>query len=178
MAKIRKMLGSSTDPEILALMHQIESQSRTTLTFWAQDQVYKGCLPILQKRADHWEVYAELIQSIRALLQGQEDRKKRKDLLKQAREQAKSILDPSAQAAARSIATACSVWDTPTGALGFVFYYAAAVVYHEHGTALSASCQDQLAAKEFHHLLKELKQISISEEPHPVSLSWYCKQKP
>lgn len=39
MAKLRKMLGKADDAEIVTLMRQIETQSKTTLARWAAECV-------------------------------------------------------------------------------------------------------------------------------------------
>lgn len=57
----------------------------------------------------------------------------------------------------RAIVTACGVLQTPTNALGFCFYGAAAAAYHELGLERSAADYDSRARVEFERLLQALE---------------------
>ena len=48
--KTRKMLGAAEDPHILALMRQIETQSKETLAKWCLDYAQAVLLPLYEER--------------------------------------------------------------------------------------------------------------------------------
>lgn len=50
MAKLRKMLGSLEDPNIVSLMSLIETQSKTTLANWAITYAEDNFLKIYEKK--------------------------------------------------------------------------------------------------------------------------------
>ena len=79
------------------------------------------------------------------------------------------------QAAARAIATACAAIRTPTSALGFVFYGAAAAAYRQAGMDASKEVYDALADAELEALLFALQETAVADEPCPVPLDWNCK---
>ena len=78
------------------------------------------------------------------------------------------------QAAARAVATACASVQTPTSALGFLFYTAAAAAYNEKGLNADASTYDALAEREFQAALQSLRAAAVPDEPHPARLNWGC----
>ncbi len=77
------------------------------------------------------------------------------------------------QAAARATATACAVIQTPTNALGYLFYGAAAAAYSKAGTE-DASRWDNLARAELEQALEELRAVSVPDEPNPAKINWNC----
>ena len=77
------------------------------------------------------------------------------------------------QAAARATATACAVIQTPTNALGYLFYGAAAAAYSKAGTE-DASRWDDLARAELEQALEELRAVSVPDEPNPAKINWNC----
>ena len=98
-----------------------------------------------------------------------------KPLLKEASQIAKEAEgNPIAQAAARAVAVACATIQTPTNALGFVFYGAAAVVYEEVGLLENSQTYDDLASKEFEKILKSLQEVAIPNEEKPAKINWNC----
>ena len=172
MPKLRKMLGRADDPEIVALMRAIETQSRETLARWALDCAERRYLPLLPDGEPAGKTLRETAAAVRSHLNGTLTKKELKPLLTEARKIALS--DPAEQAAARAAATAFGVSQTPTNALGFTFYGAAAAAYREAGTAESQECYDRLAAAELTALLRELEAVSVPDEPNPVRPNWSC----
>ena len=65
MAKLRKMLGKADDAEIVTLMRQIETQSKTTLARWAADCAKNWYLPIAQA-ADPTDCLSHLLDPAQA----------------------------------------------------------------------------------------------------------------
>lgn len=162
---LRKMLGSVQDAPIQTLMALIETQSRETLTSWAVTYVEAHYLPLTPEPR-----LAAAVSAVKANLPLKETKKYLADARKAAQEQR----DPVVQAAARAVATACGVVTTPTNALGFCFYGAAAYAYHTAGVKESAGVYDALAQEELNRLLKSLLAVAVENEPNPVSIQWGC----
>ena len=175
MAKLRKMLGKLDNPDIFALMRLIETQSQQALTHWAIEYPARHCLRIFAKQLPDDSRPMDAINSCRAYLNGEIKLTQVKPLLKAARQAAQDAdAFPAAQAAARAIATACSVVQNPPGALGFVFYSAAAAAYDQAGTDQSPAVYDQLAEKEIAAVLHSLQQTALPDETNPVNIDWNC----
>ena len=163
---LRKMLGSVDHPQIIRLMRLIGTQRKTTLAAFAVDYAAAHYLPIAQD-----EALASVVQAVSAHLKGELPLKELKPLLKEARTIAQGEKDPARQAAKRAIATAAATIITPTNALGFAFYGAAAFAYHR---TLDASRHDDLATEEFTRIADALAAAAIPDEPNPVQVDWGC----
>lgn len=68
----------------------------------------------------------------------------------------------------------CGTWQTPTNALGFCFYGAAAMAYHQAGTAETKETYDMLATKELEQILASLKQVKAAPDEQAAKLQWNC----
>lgn len=66
MAKLRKMLGRADDPQIVTLMHLIETQSKPTLAAWAAACVQERYLPVYERAYPDDRRLRELIEAIGA----------------------------------------------------------------------------------------------------------------
>ena len=93
-------------------------------------------------------------------------------LMRQIETQGKTTL--ARWAAARAIVTACGVLQTPTNALGFCFYGAAAATYHELGLKRSAADYGRCARVELQRLSQALEQVMVPDEADPVQVDWNC----
>ena len=80
----------------------------------------------------------------------------------------------SPMTAARALSVACAVIQTPTNALGFSFYSAAASAYHQAGLTETAQTYDRLADAEFENILASLQAAAVPDEPNPVKIDWNC----
>ena len=78
------------------------------------------------------------------------------------------------QAAARAIAVACAVAQTPTNALGFLFYGAAAAAYDQLGLAQKQDSYDQAATQELAEALQSLQECAAEHEENPAKIDWNC----
>ena len=131
MAKLRKMLGDIHSPECTAMMRLIETQSEATLACWALGFVQESIAGIYcKKAADCQRLCVILDACLKTALQSLPE-KTMKPLIKEANQIARETEDPIAQAAARAIAAACGTLTTPSNALGFLFYAAAAWIYDQ-----------------------------------------------
>ncbi len=175
MAKLRKMLGKLDNPDILALMCLIETQSQQTLGRWAIEYTEKVCLPIFTKHLPEDSRPADAITSCCRYLNGEIKLAQVKPFLRAAGQAARDADDfAAAQAAARAIGTACSVVQNPPGALGFVFYCAAAAAYDRSGTEQTQEVYDRLAEEEIAAVLHSLQEAAKPDEPNPVKIDWNC----
>lgn len=171
MTKLRKMLGSVEDPAVRALMALIETQSRTTLTRWAVSCAAERYLPLTEGKDGRLPAAVE---AVRANLRGELTLKEAKALLAEARKAAQEETDPIRQAAARAVSTACGTLTTPTNALGFAFYGAAAWAYHTAGTEAPREGHDRFAREELGRVLDSLREAAVPDEADPVKVSWNC----
>ena len=163
---LRKMLGSVDHPQIIRLMRLIETQRKTTLAAFAVDYAAAHYLPIAQD-----EALSAVVKAVCAHLKGALHLKDLKSMLKEARAIAQGEKDPARQAAKRAVATAAATIITPTNALGFAFYGAAAYAYHQ---TMDASRHDDLATEELTRIADALAAAAIPDEPNPVQVDWGC----
>ena len=174
MPRLRKMLGSAEHPTVIALMRQMETQSHLTLARWAADQAKALALPVYQAAHPEDARLTEALTAVRRFLAGELSASGLAAPLKAARQAARETTEPAAQAAARAVATACGAARTPTSALGFTFYCAAAVAYAQAGLSASPAGYDALADEVFAGLLASLQAAPVPDEAHPAHLQWGC----
>lgn len=173
MAKLRKMLGDVNSPECIAMMRLIETQSETTLARWSLGYVESRILPIYQKKAGGDNRLTALIQACQMVVQQNQPGKTGKPWIQEAGQIARETPDPITQAAARAIAAACGTLTTPTNALGFLFYAAAALVY-DQGLDLPASEMEELTRQIWQDAYASLSAQSVKDEPCPTKIQWHC----
>ena len=170
MAKLRKTLGSPTEPAVVALMEGMEGKSKEALTTWAMAYVTEKYLPLVAETP----LFAELLEKTKDCMTGNLPLKDWKALLAEARKASAAEKEPVREAAARAIVTACGTWQTPTNALGFCFYGAAAMAYHQAGTAETKETYDMLATKELEQILASLMQVKTAPNEQAAKLQWNC----
>ena len=170
MAKLRKTLGSPTEPAVISLMEGMEGKSKETLTTWAMTYVTEKYLPLVAESP----LFSELLEKTKDGMTGNLPLKEWKALLAEARKAAAAEKEPVREAAARAIVTACGTWQTPTNALGFCFYGAAAMAYHQAGTAETKETYDMLATKELEQILVSLKEVKAAPDEQAAKLQWNC----
>ena len=170
MPRLHKMLGDARHPTVLSLMRLMETQSHETLVHWATACVRERYLPLSEDAR-----LSAALAAAEGWLEGELSLKAAQAPLREARQAAGAEADPVRQAAARAIATACAAIRTPTSALGFVFYGAAAAAYRQAGLDASKEVYDALADAELEALLFALQETAVADEPCPVPLDWNCK---
>ena len=170
MAKLRKTLGSPTEPAVLSLMEGMEGKSKEALTTWAMAYVTEKYLPLVAEVP----LFSELLEKTKDCMVSSLPLKEWKGLLSEARKASAAEKEPVREAAARAIVTACGTWQTPTNALGFCFYGAAAMAYHQAGTAETKETYDMLATKELEQILASLRQVKTAPEEQAAKLQWNC----
>lgn len=168
MAKLRKTLGGIDWPVCEALMRQIETQSTVTLSRWAVDHAAREYLPLCGEAP----ALTAAVEGCRKHLTGQLSLKELKPLLREA-SPPPGYRRRCGAGGSRATATACAVIQTPTNALGYLFYGAAAAAYSKAGTE-DASRWDNLARAELEQALEELRAVSVPDEPNPAKINWNC----
>ncbi len=175
MAKLRKMLGSVNQPEVVRLMRMIETQSSKTLAKWAADCAEERYLAVYEKHVPQDDRPRRAILAAREVLSGAKKAAEIKDALAACVQAAKDAeKQPAAQAAARAVSTACAVFRTPTNALGFTFYGAAAQAYDKAGLDEKPEVYDALATEEMQTLIGTLEKVMIPDEKQPAKINWNC----
>lgn len=179
MAKLRKMLGDPTGPRAKTLMALIDTQNVSTLGRWAAAYAEERYLPILSRRRSGQSVderFTTAVKQAIACADGSTTLKDTKPALRAALAAARETgdADPVVQAAARAISTACGVIQTPTNALGFAFYGAAAAAYDEAGLSGDSAEYERLADMEFDRIIASLRHAAVDDEPNPVKVRWNC----
>ena len=159
MPKLRKMLGDVNSEECISLMQLIETQSKSTLTAWAVGYVKENYLGLYE--AEHPEDHRlrDAVSACEECLTGTKKLSEIKPVLKEA---------------ARAVSTACGTLQTPTNALGFIFYGAAAKAYSQAGLDGSKEVYDRLADVEFRNVYESLKKAAVEDEKNPVKVKWNC----
>lgn len=170
---LRKMLGRVDQPEIVHLMRLIETQSKQTLTRFSAEYVAEHYLPIAAELAPDEIRLQTAVTAVEEYMTGGA-LQALKAAVRDARTAAQEQKDPVCQAAARAVATACAVAVTPTNALGFAFYGAAAYAYHTAGVKAGSDVYDALADEELRRIGDALERACVPDEPDPVRISWNC----
>lgn len=173
MVKLRKMLGDINSPECVALMRAIESQSQITPAKWAVDRAKTCYLPVYEA-AGGLPRAAECIKACEAHLAGEMPLRAVKPYLRELTQIAREAEQPVLQAAARAISTGCAAIQTPTNALGYLFYGAAAIAYHQAELEADVAAYDDLATRELQSALESLQAVSVANEPNPAKINWNC----
>ena len=165
MPQLRNTLGSPNDPEVKALMALMETQSHLTLITWACTEAMKYDLPLTQDN--------RLRTALEGALAGMPLPEFR-PLLAEARKAAGKSKHPVTQAASRAVASACTVVSSPTSALGYCFYHAAAYAYATAGIQAAQEKYDELGRAAMEQLLESLRKVAVADEPNPAKLRWEC----
>lgn len=156
-------------------MSLIETQSKTTLANWAITYAENNFLKIYEKNYSDDLRLRNILSASKEYLNGTKKLNEVKPLIKEGNVIARSIEEnPIAQAACRAIVTACGTINTPTNALGFTFYGAAAIVYDKCGLSESSKIYDELASKELEKMLVSLEKVATPNEENPAKIKWNC----
>lgn len=175
MVQLRKMLGDISSEECVALMHLIETQSKSTLSKWAIEYARRNYLTVYQRHCADDHTMAGLLAVCRAYAMGEGELKQAKNAIKMMRQRARELGEqPVAQVAARALSTGCAAIQTPSNAFGFLLYGAAAVSYDELGLACERETYDATAARELRRALASLQSAAIAGEANPAKISWNC----
>lgn len=173
MAKPRKMLGSIENPTVKALMALMETQRKETLARWAAAEAKRDLL--LMEDAETKAVLARALTAAESCAGGETTLPALKPLLREAAAAARAMEEsPVSTAAAKAVATAAAVMQTPTNALGWLFYHAAVQAYQALGVNAERQALDEAAEKLMQEALSSLQACAVPQEPCPVKLNWGC----
>lgn len=171
MPQLRKTLGDVHSQTCLQLMRLIETQSRETLAQWAIGYARERYLPICRDVCP--ELDSLSMDCLSCARQGM-SAGHCKEQMRAAAALARACQGPAEQAAARAVSVACAVLQTPSNALGFLFYGAAAVAYAEGGLDRSRTEYDAMAAEELCRAYDSLCVCAVSHETNPAKIRWNC----
>lgn len=171
MAKLRKTLGDIRSQTCRQLMDIIQTQSLRTLAVWAIGYAKEKYLPLCLEDCPE---LGRIISDCAACAEKGLPAVTVKQQLRAATAQARACTDPAVQAAARAVAVACAVLQTPTNALGFLFYGAAAVAYSEGGLCRSQQEYEEMADRELKSACASLCACAVRDEKNPVKINWNC----
>ena len=171
MPQLRKTLGDIHSATCLQLMRLIETQSRETLARWAIGYARERYLPVCRDACPGLDSLS--VDCLSCARQGLPARRC-KEQIRAAAALARACPGPAEQAAARAVAVACAVLQTPSNALGFLFYGAAAVAYAEGGLNRSRTEYDAMAAEELRRAYDSLCACAVSQETNPAGIRWNC----
>ena len=173
--KLRKMLGDVQSEVCRELMSVMSSQSKHTLAYFAITYAKKNYLSIYQAvQPEQASSFDEVFKQCEHYLDGETSLNACRPLLREVRLLSSKTKGEVARAAARALAVACATIQTPTNALGFLFYGAAAKAYEQFGLQASQETYDQSAIKSLEDALAYLKSIMIENEQNPSQLDWNC----
>lgn len=109
MPKLRKMLGDVNSAECIALMRLIETQNERTLAAWAVGYAKDNFLGIYEMECPGNACLRDTILACEEYLKGSGKLSEIKPVIKEAGQLARDLGDnPTAQAAARAVSTACA----------------------------------------------------------------------
>lgn len=171
MSQLRKTLGDIHSETCFQLMRTIETQSKETLARWAIGYARAHYLPICRDACP--ELDSLSMECLSCVRQGM-TAGRCKEKIRAAAALARTCQGPAEQAAARAVAVACAVMQTPSNALGFLFYGAAAVAYGKGGLDRNQAEYDAMAAEELRHAYDALCACAISDETNPARIRWNC----
>lgn len=175
----RKMLGKLDDPAVVHLQETIPTQTVPVLFAWATACAAERCLPLWHARRPDDGRADALVGAAKAYAAGTCTKAQLKEEIRTMRDAARELDGTTGEAAvavacARALSTAAAVATTPTNALGFVFYLAAAVAYDELGTAADAVALDAAASRAIADAARELDRVAVADEPYPSNVDFSC----
>lgn len=175
MPKARKMLSDWNAPYIQSLIKLIETQSKTTLAYWAVDYAERVILPLWNSyNSDDLRPYNAL-NAAREWLSGEVKLQQAKPAILECHAAAREAEGaPVAQSAARAIGQCASTIHSARHCIGLAFYGALAVAYYQLGTDAAWPQIEQCAAEECGRMEAALRAVAVVNEPNPAKIDWKC----
>jgi len=175
MPKPRNMLSDWDAPYIQALVRLIETQSKTTLAYWALDYADRFVLPI-------WLAYdpedmrpQQALSAARLWLAGDIKLPQAKPAILACHEAARAAEGyPAAQAAARAIGQCSSTIHSARHCIGLAAYGAIAIAYDHLGADTPWRSVEPYAAEVCGQMLAALQAVAVDSEPEPAKINWNC----
>lgn len=171
----KKMLSDWNVPYIQSLVKLIETQSKTTLAYWAVDYSERVILPLWSKCYPDDLRPQNTLNAAREWLSGVIKLPQAKaEILACHAAARKADANPVAQAAARAIGQSASTIHSARHCIGLVLYGAIAVAYDTLGTNAPWDQLEQCSAGECGRMLNALSAVSVVNEPNPAKIDWKC----
>jgi hypothetical protein len=175
MPKARKMLSDWNAPYIQSLVKLIETQSKSTLAYWAVDYSQRVILPVWSKHYPNDLRPQNALNAAQEWLSGAIKLPQAKTAILECHAAAREAeANPAAQAAARTIGQCASTIHSARHCIGLALYGALAVAYDTLGTNATWDQLEQCAADECEHMLDALRAVSVEDEPNPAKIGWKC----
>ena len=175
MPKARKMLSDWNAPYIQSLMKLIETQSKSTLAYWAINYSQRVILPLWSKYYPDDLRPQNTLNAASEWLSGAIKLAQAKAVILECHSAAREAdANPVAQAAARTIGQCASTIHSARHCIGLALYGALAVAYDTLGTNAPWEQLEQCAADECGRMLDALRAVSVDDEPNPAKINWKC----
>lgn len=175
MPKARKMLSDWHAPYIQSLMKLIETQSKSTLAYWAINYSQQVILPLWSKYYPDDLRPQNALNAASEWLLGAIKLPQAKTVILECHSAAREAdANPVAQAAARTIGQCASTIHSARHCIGLALYGALAVAYNTLGTNAPWEQLEQCAADECGRMLDALRVVSVDDEPNPAKIDWKC----
>ncbi len=164
MAVLRKTFGKADAPYAKALTVLIKTQSKTTICNWSIGYAEQSFLPLYEKSCPGDFRPRAALDAARQWLKGEVKLPfVRKFILSAHKAAREAENNPVAQAAARAVSHAASSIHVPMHAMGLAFYGSAAIAYEMLGLKAAPDEYEELAAKFFDELRKDLLCVCAQE---------------
>ena len=175
MPKTRKMLSDWKAPYIQSLMKLIETQSKSTLAYWAVDYSERVLLPLWSKHYPDDLRPHNALNVAREWLSGAIKLPQAKSVILECHAAARAADgNPVAQAAARAIGQCASTIHSARHCIGLAFYGALAVAYDRLGTDAPWGQIEHCAAEECGRMEAALRAVAVENEPNLAKIDWKC----
>ena len=175
MPKARKMLSDWNAPYIQSLVKLIETQSKSTLAWWAVNYAEQVMLPLWNKYYSDDQRPQNALNAAREWLSGAIKLPQAKTAILECHAAAREAGgNPVAQAAARAIGQCASTIHSARHCIGLALYGALAVAYDTFGTKAAWDQLEQCAAGECRRMLDALRAVAVENEPNPAKINWKC----
>ena len=175
MPKARKMLSDWEATYMQSLIKLIETQSKTTLAYWAIGYAERVILPLWTNYDSDDFRPQKALKASREWLSGEIKLPQAKAEILACHAAAREAEGhPVAQAAARAIAQCASTIHSARHCIGLAFYGALAVAYAQLGTDAPWSQIEQCAADECGRMLDALRVVAVENEPNRAKINWKC----
>lgn len=169
------MLSDWDAPYIQSLVKLIETQSKSTLAYWAVDYSERVILPLWSKHYPDDQRPQTTLNAAREWLSGAIKLPQAKKVILECHAAAREADEkPVAQAAARTIGQCASTIHSARHCIGLALYGALAVAYDSLGTNAPWEQLLQCAADECGRMEAALRAVAAEDEPNPAKIGWKC----
>lgn len=173
MSKTRKVLKNLDAQYIQSLKAVIETQSKTTVAYWAIGYAEQGILPLWEKNYPHDKRPEAALEAARKWLKNEMKFPEAKPAILACHAAAREAEGkPVPQAAARAIGHCAATIHSARHCIGLAYYGALAVAYNETGVNALWEEVEEVAAQECARMEAALRAVAIQYEPNPAKFNW------